>query len=97
MFAGICKWLNNLIFKPELCQIIKNNIIVNIAQKERDILRYFINHKSRVVSNEELFQNIWNYDESPSDTTIRVYIKTLREIIGKDRIITIRGVGYKFE
>ena len=88
---------NNLIFKPELCQIIKNDTIVNIAQKERDILRYFINHKSRVISNEEFFQNIWNYDESPSDTTIRVYIKTLREIIGKDRIITIRGVGYKFE
>ncbi len=87
----------NIIFKPELCQIQKDNKIINIAQKERDILRYFINHKSRVISNEELFSNIWVYDESPSDATIRVYIKNLREIIGKEKIHTVRGVGYKFE
>ena len=53
--------------------------------------------KDRVVSNEELFLNIWAYDEAPSDATIRVYIKNLREIIGKDKISTVRGVGYKFE
>lgn len=88
---------DNTIFKPELSQIIKNDKIINIAQKEKDILRYFINHKSRVISNDELFQNIWNYNEAPSDATIRVYIKTIREIIGKNRISTIRGVGYKFE
>ncbi|QKF73159.1 two-component system response regulator [Aliarcobacter faecis] len=88
---------NTLIFKPELSQIIKDGKIIHIAQKERDILRYFINHKGRVISNEELFSNIWTYDEVPSDATIRVYIKSLREIIGKNRIVTIRGVGYKFE
>ncbi len=88
---------DNTIFKPELSQIIKNDKIINIAQKEKDILRYFINHKSRVISNDELFQNIWNYNEAPSDATIRVYIKTIREIIGKNRISTVRGVGYKFE
>ncbi len=88
---------NTLIFKPELSQIIKDGKIIHIAQKERDILRYFINHKGRVISNEELFSNIWTYDEVPSDATIRVYIKSLREIIGKNRIVTIRGVGYIFE
>lgn len=88
---------NTLIFKPEPSQIIKDGKIIHIAQKERDILRYFINHKGRVISNEELFSNIWTYDEAPSDATIRVYIKSLREIIGKNRIVTIRGVGYKFE
>ena len=68
-----------------------------MAKKERDILRYFITHKNRVVSSEELLQNIWTYDDQPSDSTIRVYIKTLREFIGKDKITTIRGIGYKFE
>jgi two-component system, OmpR family, response regulator len=87
----------NLIFMPELCKILKNSISYSIAQKERDILRYFIKNKDRVVSNEELFLNIWAYDEAPSDATIRVYIKNLREIIGKDKISTVRGVGYKFE
>ena len=70
---------------------------VSIAQKERDILKYFCTHKKRVISSDELLQNIWAYEEMPTDATIRVYIKNLREIIGKERISTIRGIGYKFE
>ncbi|WP_320034460.1 response regulator transcription factor [Halarcobacter sp.] len=84
-------------FLPETCQIRIGNITKNIAQKERDILKYFIKHKSRVISSEELLQNIWVYEEMPTDATIRVYIKNLREILGKDSIQTIRGIGYKFE
>ena len=33
----------------------------------------------------------------PTDATIRVYIKNLREIIGKEKITTIRAIGYRFE
>jgi len=84
-------------FLPETCQIRIGTITKNIAQKERDILKYFIKHKNRVISSEELLQNIWVYEEMPTDATIRVYIKNLREILGKDSIQTIRGIGYKFE
>jgi DNA-binding response OmpR family regulator len=54
-------------------------------------------HKKRVVSSEELMQNLWEYESMPSDATIRVYIKNLRNILGKERIQTIRGSGYYFE
>lgn len=87
----------NIFFEPISCKIFKDEKIINLAQKERDILKYFCTHKNRVVSSEELLQNIWNYDEMPTDATIRVYIKNLREIIGKDKITTIRAIGYKFE
>lgn len=88
---------NNIFFEPDSCLISLNDKSVSIAQKERDILKYFCNHRNRVVSSEELLQNIWAYEDMPTDATIRVYIKNLREIIGKDRIKTIRGIGYKFE
>lgn len=88
---------DNLFFEPQTCQIFKNDKIINIALKERDILKYFCNHKSRVISSEELLQNIWAYDEMPTDATIRVYIKNIREIIGKEKITTIRAIGYRFE
>jgi DNA-binding response OmpR family regulator len=42
-------------------------------------------------------QNLWEFEEMPTDATIRVYIRNLRNIIGKDRIKTIRGSGYFFE
>ena len=86
-----------LYFEPSTCKIFKDNEIINLAQKERDILKYFCTHKSRVVSSEELLQNIWTYDEMPTDATIRVYIKNLREIIGKDKITKIIEIGYRFE
>jgi len=87
----------NIYFEPQTCHVFKDEKIINLAQKERDILKYFCTHKNRVVSSDELLQNIWAYDEMPTDATIRVYIKNLREIIGKDKIVTIRAVGYRFE
>ena len=89
--------LDDITFIPEECEIIKEDKRVSLAQKERDILKYFVTHKNRVISSDELLQNIWQYDEQPTDATIRVYIKNLREILGKERIVTIRGIGYKFE
>ncbi|NQY24847.1 MAG: response regulator transcription factor [Campylobacteraceae bacterium] len=89
--------LGGIIFNPNECELIIKNKKISLAKKERDILRYFVTHKSRVISSEELLQNIWKYDEQPTDATIRVYIKNLRELLGKERITTIRALGYKFE
>ena len=68
-----------------------------IANKETKILSYLAARKGRAINFDELIQNIWNYDEVPSETTIRVYIKNLRDILGKDKIKTIRGLGYSYE
>lgn len=68
-----------------------------ISKKESSIILYLFNHKGRTVSFEELLQNIWHFDDVPSETTIRVYVKNLRNILGKDRIKTTRGVGYSYE
>ncbi|RXJ96175.1 DNA-binding response regulator [Malaciobacter molluscorum] len=87
----------NIIFDPSLCELKIDNKVKKLALKERDILKYFYAHKNRVISSEELLQNVWAYEEMPTDATIRVYIKNLRELIGKDKIKTIRAIGYKFE
>jgi len=87
----------NIIFAPELREIKNKNNTTNLSQKDTDILLYFVNNTKRVVTNEELMQNIWDFDNIPSDATIRSHIRTLREIIGKDKIQTLRGVGYKYE
>ena len=87
----------NIIFAPELREIKNKDKATYLSQKDTDILLYFINNVKRVVTNEELTQNIWDFDNIPSDATIRSHIRTLREIIGKDKIQTLRGVGYKYE
>ncbi len=77
--------------------ITKDNKTHKLSKKECQVLNYLINNQKRVVSNEELVQNIWQFDEMPSDATLRVYIKNLRSILGFQKIRTIRGVGYCFE
>jgi len=73
------------------------NDIHKLSQKESQILNYFLNNPKRTISNEELMQNIWQYQEMPSNATLRVYIKNLRMILGFEKIRTIRGTGYSFE
>ena len=78
-------------------QISKQDEKVSISAKESQILHYLISNKNRVISTEEILQNLWDYDEMPSDDTIRTYIKKLRHILGKEHICNVRGVGYRYE
>jgi len=70
---------------------------VSLRPKEAEILDYFIAHSHRLISQEELVQNIWGFDELPSDATLRSYIRKLREVIGAEKITTQRGMGYSYE
>jgi len=75
----------------------KDKNIHKLSQKECQILNYFVNNQKRLIPNEELMQNVWEFDDMPSDATLRVYIKNLRIILGHEKIQTIRGLGYSFE
>jgi len=68
-----------------------------LSQKESKIFEYFIKNKNRIISFEEIINNIWKYDTTPTNATIRTYIKNLRKILDENIIITVKGLGYKFE
>jgi len=70
---------------------------ISLAQKELKILEYFIKNKNEVVSADELMVNIWGYEETPTNATIRTYIKNIRKVIGDEFIVTLKGIGYKLE
>ena len=70
---------------------------LTLRPKEAKILDYFISYPQRLISQDELVQNIWEFDELPSDATLRSYIRKLREVIGSDKIVTQRGMGYRYE
>lgn len=72
---------------------------VSLTLKEYELLKYLVDNQNIAISREQLLQNIWGYDFYGDDRTVDTHIKTLRSKIGKykDNIITLRGVGYKFE
>ena len=84
-------------FCPDKRQINNNGEVFTLSLKDAKILIYLLNNSSRLISTEELTQNIWDFDTIPSDATVRSHIRTLREYIGKERIKTIRGNGYIYE
>ena len=86
-----------LVFEPENLLLKRDGESFQLKKKEADILAFFARNRHRIISSEELIGNIWAYDETPTDATIRTYIKNLRHLIGKESITTIKGSGYRFD
>ena len=72
---------------------------VELTPKEYDLLFYLIKNKNIALSRDKLLSDIWGYDFFGDDRTIDTHIKNLRNNLGpyRDFIVTLRGVGYKFE
>lgn len=75
---------------------------LTLKPKEFDILAHFMRHRGRAFSRDELLSTIWDYDFAGDTRTVDVHISWLRHKIEKDpsrpaRLITVRGVGYRFE
>ena len=91
------KLSNELTYYPRKHVVSDGLKELTLRPKEAKILDYFIAHPGRLISQEELIQNIWEFDELPSDGTLRSYIRKIREAIGAKKIITQRGLGYRYE
>ena len=72
---------------------------VELTPKEYDLLFYLVKNKNIALSRDKLLSDIWGYDFFGDDRTIDTHIKNLRNNLGpyRDYIVTLRGVGYKFE
>jgi len=93
--SGIAKINGDILYNYDNKSLIVKENDYNLSKIESKVLEFFIKNKDKVLSIEEITLNNWVYDEMPTATTIRTYIKNLRKILGKDMIITIKGIGYK--
>ncbi|MFM1876765.1 MAG: hypothetical protein RL266_2502 [Bacteroidota bacterium] len=70
---------------------------IDLPKKEFDLLVLLCSDPEKVFSREEIFTELWNKDVLVGDRTIDVHIRKLRKKLGNDRIITLKGVGYRFK
>ncbi|MGN0641971.1 MAG: response regulator transcription factor [Huintestinicola sp.] len=70
-----------------------------LTPKEYDLLFYLVRNKGIALSREKLLEEVWGYDFYGDDRTVDTHIKMLRNSLGEYRkfIITLRGMGYKFD
>lgn len=75
---------------------------VKLSHKEFDLLAALVRNKGAVLSRDLLVEQVWGYDHIGDDRTVDVHVRWLREKIEPNpsepqRIVTVRGVGYRFE
>ena len=72
---------------------------VDLSPKEYDLLFYLVNNRGIALTREMLITNVWGYDFYGDDRTLDTHIKLLRKSLGpySRLIVTLRGVGYRFE
>lgn len=78
----------------------EREIVLN--SKEFSLLLYMMENKGKVMTKDELFNKIWGFDSCSEPQTLTVHIKWLREKLEKNpktpnHIITVWGIGYRFE
>jgi len=71
----------------------------NMSPKEYELLFYLVQNRGRALTREKIITEIWGYDYYGDDRTLDTHIKLLRKSLGKyaKHIVTLRGVGYRFD
>lgn len=78
-------------------QVLLANQAVEITPKEFALLTRLMMRIGQTVHRETLQQDIYSWQDDPGSNTLEVHIHNLRRKLGKDRIKTVRGVGYRLE
>lgn len=72
---------------------------LDLTYMEYELLRFFIEHRGRVWTREQLLSKVWGYDYFGGARTVDVHVRRLRAKLGEHRagwIVTVRSVGYRF-
>ena len=92
----------NLIIDVGRREIRIESKVINLKPKEYELLFHLAKHKNQVLSRDQILEKVWGWDYVGDSRTVDVHVRWLREKIEKDpakpeRIITVRGAGYRFE
>ena len=70
---------------------------IDITPKEIDLLKLLVEHKGLVLTRSQILDDLWGDDCLIIDRTVDTYIKNLRKKLRLDCIVTVKGIGYKYE
>jgi DNA-binding response OmpR family regulator len=93
---------DNLIINQTRREVTLDEQVLPLKPKEYDLLLFFAEHRSQMLTREFILERVWGWDYIGDSRTVDVHVRWLRQKIEKDsanpqRIITVRGGGYRFE
>jgi two-component system alkaline phosphatase synthesis response regulator PhoP len=89
--------IGNLVIDREKYLVINSGTEIVLPKKEFELLYLLSSKPDKVFTRDSIFSHVWGNDVVVGGRTIDVHIKKLREKIGNDHIVTLKGVGYKFK
>lgn len=94
--------IGNLVIDQKRHEIRLDDIVVPLKPKEMDLLCFLVENKGRAMSRETILEKVWGWDYIGGSRTVDVHIRWLRSKIEADpskptRLITVPGLGYRFE
>lgn len=87
---------NGLAFDIKELSLTKNEEKIPLKTKELKLLSLFLQQPNMLLDYDKINETVWEYDEEPSSGSLRTYIKRIRAVIGKEKIETIKNIGYRF-
>jgi DNA-binding response OmpR family regulator len=76
-------------------RVIVGGLPVELSTREFALAEEFFRHPDQILSREDLLSRVWGYDFDPGSNVVDVYVRYLRNKIGKSAIDTVRGAGYR--
>ncbi len=70
---------------------------VDLSLKEVELLSLLVRNKNSTVTIDTIESELWAASKEPSYGSIRVYVNSLKKLLGKDAIVNIKGIGYRLE
>ncbi|NOY38163.1 MAG: response regulator transcription factor [Chlorobi bacterium] len=85
-----------IVLDRERYLVVNRGVELSLPRKEFELLALLISRRGKVFSRDEIFRRVWGDQIIVGDRTLDVHIRKLREKLGPEVIITVKGVGYKF-
>ncbi|GGH99254.1 MULTISPECIES: response regulator transcription factor [Mammaliicoccus] len=87
----------HLVIHPLSREVYINQTLINLTQKEYDLLLYFIENKNQALTREQIIEAVWGYEYYGDTNVIDVYVRYLRKKLDQNDISlisSVRGIGY---
>ena len=84
-------------YHPKEGILLKEGTKYPLSKKVILLLELLIENQNHIVTTTRINEHLWTWDETPSPSSLRVYINELKNILGKERIINHKSIGYKLE
>ncbi len=76
-------------------KIYHHGSVANLSYKVTLLIELFLENANQIVTKEMIINRLWSASQTPSENAIRAYITQIRQLVGKDKLISFKGVGYK--